>query len=100
MSCYSCLVLYLNGQTKIENFSKIVKGLKLLTIFAKYFFLNVSQDSEYTYKVLLHILIIKDLTKIPEIEKNKKKTKTKKQTKNNNKEKKERNCLDLSNTGS
>ena len=88
MSCSSCLVSRL-------------RILKLSTIFAKYFSLNVSQDSEYTYKVLLHILIIKDLTKIPEIEKNKKQKKQKqKQTKNNNKEKKERDCLDLSNTGS
>ena len=63
--------------------------LKLSTIFAKYFSLNVSQDSEYTYKVLLHILIIKYLTKTPEIEKNKKQKKQKqKLTKNNNKEKK------------
>ena len=55
--------------------------LKLSTIFAKYFSLNVSQDSEYTYKVLLHILIIKYLTKTPEIEKNKGKTTTKKKKK-------------------
>ena len=54
--------------------------LKLSTIFAKYFSLNVSQDSEYTYKVLLHILIIKYLTKTPEIEKNKKQKKTKTKT--------------------